>query len=154
MIGFVVWCAIKRCFFIGSLEIPMSILELAFGLKVQYIGGAEMLAAAAVYTSLPGVLDGTFPIHWIDNQGVLSALCKGSSTDDPTATLARQVSRRLLDTRTRSWFEYVASDANISDLPSRGQLAAAARMLRARFACPVWRAKLVLPPLTARTAGS
>ena len=42
---------------------------------------------------------------------------------------------------------YVESGANIADLPSRGDLALTARLLRERFERPVWVRHLSLPPL-------
>ena len=54
--------------------------------------------------------------------------------------------RRL---KARFFYEYVDSEANIADLPSRGQGAQAARMLREAFRAPVWWRKMRLPPLAA-----
>ena len=41
--------------------------------------------------------------------------------------------RQQLRQGTRAWYEYVPSAANLSDLPSRGRLREAARLLRQRF---------------------
>ena len=54
--------------------------------------------------------------------------------------------RRL---KARFFYEYVDSQANIADLPSRGDWKLAARMLRDAFRVPVWWREMRLPPLTA-----
>ena len=132
---------------------PPELLALAFGSKLQYIGQAETLAAAAAYHTFPAVLDQTSPIHFVDNQGSLSALVGGHSRDAPTSWLANDLATFHYSRATRVWFEWVASAANISDLPSRGDLVLAARLLRERFRHPVhWCARVVLPRLRAARA--
>ena len=74
---------------------------------------------------------------------------RGASRDVPTSWLAHDVARQCFDLRTRVWFEYVESAANIADLPSRGDARLAARLLRERFGKTVWVREMQLPPLRA-----
>ena len=48
--------------------------------------------------------------------------------------------------RCTPWFEYVPSLANISDLPSRGKLAAVARLLSEAFGVTAVSREMSLPP--------
>ena len=58
----------------GASDTPQDVMAKVVR-KAQYIGQLELLAAVLVYNyySVPE-LKGSSPIHWIDNQGVLSAL--------------------------------------------------------------------------------
>ena len=51
--------------------------------------------------------------------------------------LAHRTALRQREIRCQVWYEYVASKANIADLPSRHDSQLAARMLRKRFRVPV-----------------
>ena len=95
------------------------------------------------------MLSGTYPIHFVDNQGALSALVKGSSSDVPASWIAHDVAARLFGMRSRVWFEYIESAANIADLPSRCDSKLAARMLQRRFGRAVKPRRMLLPPLRA-----
>lgn len=149
-IGYVLYCP-KQCrFFIGERELDLELLELAFGDdRVVYTGQAEELAAASVYWTCPDELSDSYPLHFIDNQGALGILCRGSSSHAPMGRLAHQTAARQSALKARVWYEYVASKANIADLPSRLDARLAARLLRARFGKRVVHRPLVLPPLTA-----
>ena len=93
-----------------------------FAVRKQYIGQLETLAAAAAYFTLGHILVDRHVIHFIDNVGALSALGKGYTTDIDSARLSHAF--HLLNARLRVsvWFNYVASGANISDLPSRDDI--------------------------------
>ena len=120
---------------------------LAFGVKLQYIGQAEMAAGAAAYWTCGEELKDSYPIHFIDNQGALASLVRGSSRDAPSSWLAHDVARQHFDIDSRVWFEFVPSAANIADLPSRGELKHAARIIRQRFGKPVYTRRMILPAL-------
>ena len=51
--------------------------------------------------------------------------------------LAHKTALRQREIRCQVWYEYVASKANIADLPSRHDSQLAARLLRKRFRVPV-----------------
>ena len=63
--------------------------------------------------------------------------------------LAHQTAASQLELNARVWYEYVASKANIADLPSRHDTRLACRNIRARFGTHVVHRPIRLPPLTA-----
>ena len=86
----------------------------------QYIGQLELLAAVAVYYSLPE-LAGRRVLHWIDNTAAMFGMAKGYSSRPDSARIIHSFYALVAHSRTDVWFEYVRTDANIADLPSRGQ---------------------------------
>ena len=83
---------------------------------------AELLAAAAVAHTCPEVLQDSFPIHLIDNQGALGILTRGASHHAPMGLFSHQTAARLSSLRARVWYEFVPSAANQyrrSAVPSR-----------------------------------
>ena len=89
--------------------------------KKQHIGQLEILAAVAVYYSWPKLFEGRDVIHWIDNSSAIMALIKGYSGMPDSARLVHAYYLMMYKLGTRVWFEHVVSDANVSDLPSRGE---------------------------------
>jgi hypothetical protein len=128
------------------MELSFEFLLRNFGDKIQYIGQLEQAIAAAVYWTFDAELEDTCPAHFIDNQGALGALVRGDSSDGPMAALAHECALQHLLLRCTPWFEYVPSAANISDIPSRGRLAAVVRMLTEAFGLPVRVRDITLPP--------
>ena len=92
----------------------------------------ELLAAASPYASLPAAcFADSDVIHFIDNTGALYGLVKGYSPVPDCMSIIRAFHVANLALRANVWFSYVASKANISDLPSRGALSEmAAALLR------------------------
>ena len=91
----------------------------------------ELLAAAAVYTSLPASYFAEWHvIHFIDNVGALSGLIKGVSRAVDSLAIIRSFMVANMSVQADVWFSYVASKANIADLPSRGALDEMAAVLR------------------------
>ena len=90
--------------------------------KKQYITQLEMVAAVAAYTTFGDLLTNRKAVHWIDNQGALAGLIKGYGRDSDCAKLLHAQVAISLITKTCIWYAYIASEANIADLPSRGDL--------------------------------
>ena len=90
--------------------------------RKQYIGQLELLAAVAAYTTFPELLRGRRVIHWIDNTSALSALTKGYSGVPDSARLVHLFHAWNAGARAQVWFEYVPTDANPADKPSRQDL--------------------------------
>ena len=90
--------------------------------REQYVGQLEVLAAVAAYTSRPEQLRDRDVIHFIDNTGAIFGIAKGYSADLDSARLISVFHTLNAALGANVWFEYVASAANISDLPSRGEL--------------------------------
>jgi hypothetical protein len=131
--GALVFDAAAGCFYLSSIVVPSELLPLLFGDKKNYIGPLEALASAAVDFTYPDVLSGRLAIYFVDNQGSLACMVRGSSDDSATSAIAHCAALRQQRQGTRVWYEYVASSANLADLPSRGRLRESARLLRQRF---------------------
>ena len=72
-------------------------------------------------------------LHFIDNTGALFGLSKGYSGDDDSSRLIHHFHCVLGAVDANVWMEYVASGANISDLPSRGDFALLNELGSSRF---------------------
>ena len=127
-IAVVVYVRRTRCFHHAFLEITGRWLEWVFTHKEQYIGPLEALAAAAAYATFPDLLAGSLVLHFIDNQGTLAHVVSGSARDRDCSRIAHACSAATLRLRCRVWYEYVASAANISDLPTRDEFAMLRRL--------------------------
>ena len=104
----------------GFADAPADIMARFYERK-QYIGQLELLAAVAVYYSLPE-LRGRRCIHWIDNTSAIAALIKGYSGAPDSCRILHAFAAFGLGLEVASWFLWVPSKANIADLPSRGEL--------------------------------
>ena len=104
----------------ASGEVPRHVM-LAFRERSTYIGVAEALGAAVPFTSLPNKFKDRDVIHFIDNTGALVGLAKGYSRDVDTSRIAHVFHTVCAAAQANVWFEYVASGANIADLPSRDE---------------------------------
>ena len=101
----------------GHAPVPAEVMD-RFVARKQYIGQLELLAAVAVYWSVPE-LRGRDVIHWIDNQGAIAALVKGYSRAPDSVQILHAFVVFTMALGLAIWFEYVPSAANIADLPSR-----------------------------------
>ena len=91
--------------------------------RSQYVGQLELLAAVAVYYSLAAELRGREVIHFIDNAGAMACLVKGSSAELDSSLLVHTFWALAAALDIDVWFEFVYSEANIADWPSRGDIA-------------------------------
>ena len=89
--------------------------------KAQYIGQLELLAAVVAYTTFPAVLAGRYVIHWIDNESAVYSLAKGYSGAADSARVVNLYHACVAQLGVTPWLEYVHTDDNIADLPSRGE---------------------------------
>ena len=72
-------------------------------------------------------------LHFIDNTGALFGLSQGYSGCDDSARLIHQFHCVLGAIDANVWMEYVASGANIADMPSRGEFALLHELGSVRF---------------------
>ena len=107
-------------------DCPASLLR-AFaeldGQKSQYIGQLELLAALVAYTTFADELRGSQVIHWIDNESAVYALVKGYSGAADSARIVNLYHCCVAQLEVTPWIEYVQSEDNLADLPSRGDFA-------------------------------
>lgn len=104
----------------SSCEVSRQALE-AFAPRKQYITQLEMLAGLLAYTSRPAQLRDRDVIHFVDNSGALAILTGGYSREADCSRMTHFFHAIAAALQSRVWFEYVASGANIADLPSRGE---------------------------------
>ena len=105
--------------FFGHYVVKAELLHLLFGTRETYIGELETMGGATVYSSMGIRLQGMHVVHFIDNQGALWALVKGSSRNIATAAISQHNCMLQSQLDIKAWYEYVPSAANISDDPSR-----------------------------------
>jgi len=80
--------------------------------------------------------------HFADNTAANGAAFKGYSSSPDIARLVYSFHMRLAELKTRLWIEYVPSDANIADDPTRDQFDRLHDLFHAECI------EFVLPPLS------
>ena len=104
----------------SRLEVGIEVIRHFVPGKKTYIGALEALAGAAFYYSYrQDRLRGRQVYHWIDNVAAVSGLCKGYSGKADTARIVNSFNVRQVFCRFRVWWEWIPSEQNIADLPSR-----------------------------------
>ena len=89
--------------------------------KKTYIGQLECLAAEFFLETMPADrLAGRSAIFWIDNLAAKYGLQKAYSKVEDSGRVINAFKVKQAALRLRCWFEYVPSEQNIADLPSRG----------------------------------
>ena len=121
----------------GSADVPQSLLD-AFRPRKQQIGVAELLAAAVPYSTCPDLLSSRQVLQWIDNTGALCSIVKGFAGADDAARIVFSFHDMSCRLDSRIWCEYVRSAANVSDLPSRGDLQQVLDLLNAKERTVKW----------------
>lgn len=121
-IGVVVWCPQRRrMFYTAAADMRKIIAALRdIEIKETYITQLELVAALCAYLTWPDILADRLVHHFIDNRPARSGLIKGSSGKADSARIINATHVELLALRVQSWFGFVYSEDNLSDLPSRG----------------------------------
>ena len=96
--------------------------ELLADLEVrrQQVGQLELLAAVAAYYSMAEWLKEKLVLHFIDNVAAACGIAKGYSTKPDSARIIHAYHALNVPLQSQVHFEWVKSEANIADLPSRG----------------------------------
>ena len=118
-VGWCVFDPITRLSFHSHYELPQWYYLLFAPGKKTYIMQGEGVGALAPLLSLPELFRGRSVIQFQDNTAALSALVHGyaSKPDMSRIVNAYHLAQFLLGVRV--WFEWVPSEANLADLPSR-----------------------------------
>ena len=100
----------------------MGLAELPFLVpKDSLIGQLELLAAASPYVSLPpSTFSDQDVLHFVDNTSALYGMVKGYSRVPDSSAIIRAFQVANIALGANVWFNYVATKANVADLPSRG----------------------------------
>ena len=100
------------------MAMPLPLLEQLVP-KKQQISQGEATACVLGLASTPELFQDVDLIHFVDNTAALAAIITGSSGKRDVAPLACAYQLLLAQRGSRLWAEYVESDANIADGPSR-----------------------------------
>ena len=100
----------------------------------QIICEAEIFAAVLARWYLNTKYTNRRCIFWIDNDAARLALMKSVSTSVPMLCMAQSFHSFSETDNIQCWFERVASESNIADLPSRQQSSEAAKMINGEVA--------------------
>lgn len=113
-----------------------------------YISAYEGVAMLAPYFTLPHLIAGMPVLHYIDNAGVLCASIKAYSRAPDLARIVSLFWLRIAQLRCIPWLDYVPSESNMGDVPSRWVPGAP----RTADDVPLWSlgtyVPMVLPPLS------
>ena len=85
----------------------------------KYINIAEAIALVAPLFTCPDLIRGRSFIHFVDNTFALSLLVHGYAQKHECAAIVNQYYLRLASLSAHPYFEWVPSEANLADLPSR-----------------------------------
>ena len=109
--------------------------------RKQQIGQLELLAAAAAYFSLCTWLSNRNVLHFIDNTAAVAGIAKGYSTKPDSARIIHAYHALNVRMKAQVHVEWVKSEANIADLPTRGKF----DLLREYASTEI---KLMVPPIS------
>ncbi len=98
--------------------IPDDLVE-RWSVKSQYIAHVEQAAIVMGVFHENSLFRDRDAIWFLDNTVALSSMVKGSSTEPDLARAAASLHLALAYQRSRIWFEYIESDSNWADEPSR-----------------------------------
>ena len=89
--------------------------------KETIIYELEMLAACLAFDVWSGFLRSSYSVHYGDNDSVRYALIRGTGLGTTAGTIMRLHLQTEVDVNSCLWFARVPTEANIADVPSRGE---------------------------------
>lgn len=98
---------------------PQEFYPLLSSFTQKYINIAEAVALAAALFTCPDMFRGRSFIHFCDNTYALSLFVHGYAHKHECATIVNQYYLLLASLNAHPYFEWVPSEANLADLPSR-----------------------------------
>ena len=121
-VAFTVFDPVECVWHKADKDIGLETIRLMVPGKKTYIGQLEALAAAAVLYTLPErMLKGRRAVMWIDNLAAKYGLQKGYSKVADSGRIINAFRLKQAALSMCIWFEWVPSEQNIADLPSRGK---------------------------------
>jgi hypothetical protein len=122
-LGFAFYDPEDSAYFFSSFIVPAWMFE-TFRFPTHCIGQLEIMAALFVYLTIEKFdvsrLKDRDVLHWVDNTSAIFGLYKGYSASEDSSRLIQIFHLLMAKLNFRTWWEYVASSANLADLPSRG----------------------------------
>jgi hypothetical protein len=125
--------------------IPWWLHETSDTRRRQHINTLELLAVvAAVFTYGPSYMRNRQVLFFVDNTAYLSACVHGYARSPHMAALANALHLALAQLKCHAWWEYVPSQANGADFPSRSHSAETSEFYD-KEGFQVWPSPLRLP---------
>ena len=103
----------------AAMVVPTAVMH-QLEVRKQQIGQLELLAAIVAYYSMTPYLAEREVIHFIDNTAAVAGIAKGFSAKPDSARIIHAYHALNVRIGAQVYFEWVKSEANIADLPSRG----------------------------------
>jgi hypothetical protein len=104
----------------AAMVVPLDVMS-ELEVRKQQIGQLELLAAIVAYFSMAPFLVERDVLHFIDNTAAVAGIAKGFSAKPDSARIIHAYHALNVQIGAQVYFEWVKSEANIADLPSRGQ---------------------------------
>ena len=121
-LGLYVLDPVSQAEYWSKLVLPEAFYQFLAPDKRTYIAQAELIAAVAVWFTLPDLLRDRAVMMFIDNVVALSAIVNGYANKADCAALVNCFHEAVLSLRSHLWSEWVPSKANIADFPTRSEL--------------------------------
>jgi hypothetical protein len=123
LLGFYVIDRVTGVELISGIMLPAFFFRFFSADLETYISQVELVAAIAVYYTLPALLADRAVIHFIDNFAALSALVHGYASKPDLARLVNLFHAQIAALRCRFYGDWVPSKANPADVPTRAERA-------------------------------
>ena len=121
-IAFTVFDPATKAWHKSEKEIGIEVIRQMVPGKKTYIGQLEALAPTALLHTMPeAILKGRKAIMWVDNLAAKYGLQKGYSKVADSGRIINAFRLKQAALGMRVWFEWIPSEQNIADLPSRGK---------------------------------
>ena len=106
----------------GACVVPHDLSIQLTARDTQIFIGELLAALSAVYACRHRSVNRRV-LDFVENQGALAALTNGFSTNEDTSAVACSYQHLAASISARVWFEYVESEANVTDGPPREGMA-------------------------------
>eukprot|EP00900_Chrysochromulina_parva_P009534 jgi/Chrpa1/18582/Chrysochromulina_OHIO_Genome00025611-RA len=123
ILGFYVIDRVTGAEFISGMMVPPFFFKFLSTDLETYISQMELVAAIAVYYTLPALLADRAVIHFIDNFAALSALVHGYASKPDLARLVNLFHAQMAALHCWFYGDWVPSKANPADVPTRAERA-------------------------------
>ena len=121
ILGFYVIDRVTGVELISGMMLPTFFFKFLSTDLETYISQMELIAAIAVYYTLPSLLADRAVIHFIDNFAALSALVHGYASKPDLARLVNLFHAQIAALRCWFYGDWVPSKANPADVPTRAE---------------------------------
>jgi hypothetical protein len=158
-IAFTVFDPVTKVWHKSEKEIGIDVIRQMVPGKKTYIGQLEALAPTALLHTMPdSILKGRKAMMWVDNLAAKYGLQKGYSKVADSGRIINAFRLKQAALGMRVWFEWIPSEQNIADLPSRGKASELYRIFDAvseeisggEWECYEW--DMVIPDFSSWTA--